>query len=100
MYKNFSSHIQLQYLLNKHHINTTDLHKEMNAYYGTADWVLNETKYGKVTGVKLAEGKTKAPKPAAKKPFAKKRQFIPNPLQSSFTPQPTVVIKKRRSITR
>jgi hypothetical protein len=97
----FSSHIQLQYLLNKYKINTVQLNRELEEYYNNPVWNKVTTKHGKVTTVSLKEGmeaprKRSLPKPLkpGHKPRPPKTYKRPDPLQTSV---PTVIIKKRRT---
>ena len=70
MKTHYSSHLQLQYLMNKHGIDQNKLFKELSVYYNSLQWELKTTKSGKVTEAKR---KVKTP-----------------------PPKPTVIVKKRR----
>ena len=78
MKTHYSSHLQLQYLMNKHGIDQNKLFKELSVYYNSLQWELKTTKSGKVTE---ARRRTKAELIA----------LIPPP-----PPPPTVIVKKRR----
>lgn len=81
----YSSHIQLQYLLQKYNIDHKHLQKELEQYYSHPAFIQHKTKSGKVTKIQHRE---ELVPPKINKP---KKEL-------AYTSQPKVTIKKRRNL--
>lgn len=96
----FSSHVQLQYLIQKYAINQAELVAEMTAHFKTTNQGLKTTKSNKVTAVvgalKPITYKKRTPKSRASKPQSR-------PQKQEYQPAVKVVpvaYKKKRFIVK
>jgi hypothetical protein len=89
----FSSHVLLQYLIQRHRVDINKINQEMTKYYNDGNFKLTTTPRGKVTAVSLLPGTVKPPLPG--KPPANRPKSA-RPVKK--VPPPKITIKKRRVI--
>ena len=92
----YTSHVMLQYLIQKCNVSMELLHKEMDGYYSQPHWNIKQTPNGRVTEISLLPGAPKPPLPRKLNPPSKSPQRPWATKNSQNTAK--VTYKKRRVI--